>query len=35
MIYKVLETDPESALNGTTVLHTLAILNGANLCLIL
>ncbi len=31
MINKVLDTKPSEALNGTTVLHTLALLNGANL----
>lgn len=31
MINKVLGTTPEEALNGTTVLHTLALLNGANI----
>ncbi|MGC3977208.1 MAG: dihydropteroate synthase [Paludibacteraceae bacterium] len=31
MIYKFLETTPELALNGTSVLHTLALLNGANI----
>ncbi|MCC5922276.1 MAG: dihydropteroate synthase [Crocinitomicaceae bacterium] len=31
MIYKLLETDPLGALNGTTVLHTFALLNGANI----
>jgi dihydropteroate synthase len=31
MIYKVLETSPEQALNGTTVLNTLALLKGAKL----
>lgn len=31
MINKVLETLPVEALNGTTVLHTLAIMNGADL----
>jgi dihydropteroate synthase len=31
MINKVLGTTPAEALNGTTVLHTLAILNGANI----
>ncbi len=31
MINKVLQTQPSQALNGTTVLHTLALLNGANL----
>ncbi|MBN1416411.1 MAG: dihydropteroate synthase [Bacteroidales bacterium] len=31
MIYKYLEITPERSLNGTTVLNTLALLNGANL----
>lgn len=31
MICKWLETDPEHALNGTTVLHTLALLGGADI----
>ncbi|MEO1051243.1 MAG: dihydropteroate synthase [Bacteroidota bacterium] len=31
MIYKTLKIKPEEALNGTTVVNTLAILNGANL----
>lgn len=31
MIYKILNTTPEEALNGTTVLHTLALINGANI----
>ena len=31
MIYKVLETDAEYALNGTTVLNTLALVNGASI----
>jgi dihydropteroate synthase len=31
MINKVLETTPEEALNGTTVLHTLALTKGANI----
>lgn len=31
MIYKVLETDPEGALNGTTVLNTMALLGGADI----
>jgi len=30
-IYKTLGVAPEEALNGTTVLHTLALLNGANI----
>lgn len=31
LVSKVLKNTPEEALNGTTVLHTLALLNGANL----
>ena len=31
MIYKTLGVDPEGALNGTTALHMLALVNGANL----
>ena len=31
IIYKTLGVSPEEALNGTTVLHTLAIQNGANI----
>ncbi len=31
MIYKKLNSTPDQALNGTTVLHTLALMNGANL----
>ena len=31
MINKVLKTSPKEALNGTTVLNTLALLNGANI----
>ncbi len=31
MIYKFLEISPQEALNGTTALHTLALLNGANI----
>jgi len=31
MIYKLLETDVEHALNGTTVLNTLALVNGASI----
>jgi dihydropteroate synthase len=31
MIYKTLETDPSEALNGTTVLNTLALAKGANI----
>jgi len=31
MIYKVLDSTPEEALTGTTVLHTLALLNGADI----
>ena len=30
-IYKTLQTTPENALNGTTVLNTIALLNGANI----
>ena len=31
MIYKLIETDTEHALNGTTVLNTLALVNGADI----
>lgn len=31
MIYRVLETHPSEALNGSTVLHTIALLKGANI----
>lgn len=31
MIYKVLQTTPKQALNGTTVLHTLSLLSGAHI----
>lgn len=31
MIYKLLETTPEESLNGTTVLHTYALLQGADI----
>ena len=31
MIYKSLDTTPEESLNGTTVLNTMALLNGASL----
>lgn len=31
MIYRLLETDPTQALNGTTVLHTVALLKGADI----
>ncbi len=31
MIYKLLETTPQEALNGTTVLHTLAMMKGAHI----
>ena len=31
MIYKLLKTDPSSALNGTTALNTVALINGANI----
>ena len=31
MVYKLLETTPEESLNGTTVLHTYALLQGADI----
>lgn len=31
MIYRLLDSTPEDALNGSTVLHTLALMNGANI----
>jgi dihydropteroate synthase len=31
MIYKTLQTTPEEALNGTTALHSIALLKGANI----
>jgi dihydropteroate synthase len=31
MVWKVLETTPEDALNGTTVLNTMALLGGADI----
>ncbi|MEY2997598.1 MAG: hypothetical protein RIQ82_979, partial [Bacteroidota bacterium] len=31
MIYKLLQTDPENALNGTTAANTIALLNGASI----
>ena len=31
MVYKLLETTPDQALNGTSVLHTLALQKGANI----
>ncbi len=31
MIYKYLDTTPQEALNGTSVLHTIALLNGAHI----
>lgn len=31
MIYRLLGCTPEQALNGTTVLHTMALMNGANI----
>lgn len=31
MIYKLLDIMPEDALNGTTVLNTIALLHGANI----
>jgi len=30
-IYKTLNTTPDQALNGTTVMNTIALLNGANI----
>ena len=31
MIYKLLECEPQSALTGTTVVHTACLLNGASI----
>ena len=31
MIYKLLGTSPEEALNGTTALNTISLLKGANI----
>jgi dihydropteroate synthase len=31
MIYKTLNTTPEKALNGSSVLHTISLLKGANI----
>lgn len=31
MIYKTLKTGPDNALNGTSILHTIALQNGANI----
>ena len=31
MIYRLLDTTPQEALNGTTVLHTLALMKGADI----
>ena len=31
MIYKFLETNPDGALNGTTVLNTIALMKGADI----
>lgn len=31
MIYKTLKSSPEAALNGTTALHSIALLKGANI----
>ena len=31
MIYKVLKTDPQNSLNGTTCLNTISLMNGANI----
>jgi len=30
-VYKTLDISPEEALNGTTVLNTIALMNGANI----
>jgi len=30
-VYKILESSPQEALNGTTALHTVALLKGANI----
>ena len=31
MIYKLLDTNPEEALNGSTALHTIALTKGAHI----
>ena len=31
MIYKLLETTPDNALNGTTVVNTIALMKGAHI----
>ncbi len=31
MIYKLLNTNPQEALNGSSIVHTIALLNGANI----
>jgi dihydropteroate synthase len=31
MIYRLLDTDPQGALNGTTALHAIALLKGASI----
>jgi dihydropteroate synthase len=31
MVNKIIHTNPVTALNGTTVLHTIALLNGAKM----
>jgi dihydropteroate synthase len=31
MVYRALDTDPENALNGTTVVNTMALLGGADI----
>ena len=31
MIYKLLDTTADNALNGTTITNTMALLNGANI----
>ena len=31
MVYRLLDTTPEESLNGTTVLNTIALMNGASI----
>ena len=31
MIYKILNTTPEKALNGSSILHTISLMKGANI----
>jgi dihydropteroate synthase len=31
MIYKILKTSPENALNGTSILNAISLLKGANI----